>query len=75
VSTDTTQAIWITYQETTVRQLRALVKSLDEANALDYAQVKIMAVDDESALVLPNGQVLAVDNLPAQGILIVLDTE
>jgi hypothetical protein len=71
MTTDTTQAVWITRQRTTVRHIRGLLQQLEAANALDYATVKIFAVEDDRAVELPGGGVVSQDNLPPQGILIV----
>jgi hypothetical protein len=69
----TTQATWITRQRTTVRDIRGVLGTLEEAGVIDFAQVTIMAVDDERAVMLASGQVLTVDNLPPEGILMLPD--
>jgi hypothetical protein len=80
----TTQTLWITRQVTTVRHIRGLLEGLQAAGALDYAEVKIMAVDDERGVLVPRkaissiadqivelaGDVLiTAENLPPEGIL------
>jgi len=65
----TTHATWITRQRTTVRHIRGLLDSLEAAGALEYAEVTIMAVDDQRGVTLASGQLLTQDNLPAEGIL------
>lgn len=80
----TTQTIWITRQVTTVRHIRGLLEGLEAAGALDFAEVKIMAVDDERGVVVPREAVASIadgdvelagdvlvtaDNLPPEGIL------
>jgi hypothetical protein len=71
---DVTQALWVTRATTTVRHIRGLLEGLEGANALDYAQVTIMAVGDEGAIVLPGGKVIQQIDLPVQGLLILPDT-
>jgi hypothetical protein len=70
-----TRTTWITRQTTTVRHIRGLLKRLEEANALDYAEVKILTIEDERGVLLPDGQVLTLDNLPAQGLLFIPDDD
>lgn len=67
----TTRVTWITRQSTTVRHIRGLLKRLEEADALDYADVKILTIEDERGVSLPDGQVLTLDNLPAEGLLFI----
>lgn len=71
----TTSAVWITRQTTTLRHLRGLLERLEQLEAVDYAQVKIMTVDEERAVELPWGVILTLDNLPAEGILAVPEEE
>jgi hypothetical protein len=70
-----TRATWITRQSTTVRHIRGLLKQLEETEVLDYAEVKIMSIEDECGVSLPDGQVLTLDNLPAQGLLFIPDND
>jgi hypothetical protein len=84
----TTQTLWITRQVTTVRHIRGLLAGLEAADALDFAEVKIIAVDDERGAMVPrqavssiagksvepSGDVLiTAGNLPPEGILWVAD--
>jgi hypothetical protein len=71
----TTRAVWITRQSTTVRHIRGLLEGLTAADALDYAEVKILTVEDERGVALPGGQVLTLDNLPAEGVLLFPDDD
>jgi hypothetical protein len=80
----TTQALWITRQITTVRHIRGLLAGLESAGALDYAELKIMVVDDERGVLVPREAVSSIgdqsvelvgdvvvtaENLPPEGIL------
>jgi hypothetical protein len=64
-----TRAIWITRRLTTVRHIRGLAQGLEEAGALDYAQVEIVSIDDSRGAELPDGRVITIDTLPAEGVL------
>lgn len=58
VSDEPTTVIWITRRHTTVRHIRGLAEALDQADALAYAEVRIMPVDDEHGAELPGGMPL-----------------
>jgi hypothetical protein len=79
-----TSAVWITRETTTVRHLRGLLEQLESNEALDYAQVKIVAVpgDMSGGVQIPgeylsSGQpALFTDaDLPPQGLLLFSDDE
>jgi hypothetical protein len=70
VSADATRTVWVTRQRTTVRHIRGLLEGLETANALDFAEVKIMTLEDGAVVTLPGGHVLTQDNLPPEGLLL-----
>jgi hypothetical protein len=61
-------AAWITRSTTTVRHVRGLLTAFENANVDNYAAVRILAVDDERGVSLPNGAVITRANLPLEGI-------
>lgn len=68
---DVTQAVWVTRQATTVRHLRGVLDQLEAAHALDYANVRIMTVEEDRAVTLPGGRLFTLDTLPAEGVLVI----
>ena len=63
---ETTLAIWITHNPTTVAGVRALLRQLEAADALEFAQVRIFALENDGRAVvfpaagelrLPNGEI------------------
>ena len=52
---ETTRVLWITRRYTTVRHVRGLLEGLEHVDALPYAEVRIMPVDEDHAVTLPGG--------------------
>jgi hypothetical protein len=71
----TTFAVWITRQTTTLRHLRGLLERLEQVDAVEYTQIKILTVEEEHAVEMPSVQVLTLDNLRAKELLAVPDEE
>jgi len=44
---ETTLAIWITHNTTTVSAIRAMLRQLEAADALEFTQVRIFALEDD----------------------------
>lgn len=67
-----TTTVWITRERVTVKHIRGLLQGLEEDQALDYSEVRILVVPDEAAVTTPWG-VFTVKSLPPQGLLFVSD--
>ena len=65
-----TYAVWITRGTTTVKHIRGLLEGLEKAESLEYAQLRILTVDDEQGVRFGDGILITQDNLPPEGLLI-----
>ncbi len=71
----TIQTVWVTRERTTVGHIRGLLVGLEQAGALDLAEVRVMTLGDTTGVTLPNGMVFTQDNLPVQGFLFVAEAK
>lgn len=81
----TTEAVWITRERTTVRHLRGVLEMLEGAEALQYTEVRIIAVGPGAGIEIPpgfsvrssvtTGRVVSEEQLPAEGILMLSEDE
>ena len=84
MSEPTTQFTWVTRDNIVTRHVRGLLQGLEEMNALDYSQIRIIAITEDSAAYMPpapytmpdgkvvesGGTAITYDTLPAQGLLL-----
>ena len=63
---ETTMAIWLTHNPTTVAAIRKMLQRLEAADALEFTQVRIFALEDDGRAVglpaagelrLPDGEI------------------
>ena len=72
---DITLAVWITHSETNLSLVRGMVTELENAGALDLAQVRILAVTPGQTAVDVLGKVYLAEDIPASGILVLAEAE
>jgi hypothetical protein len=69
----TTETLWITRERVTVLHIKGLLEGLQQGGALDYAEVRILALPAGGFFEVPGGKVFREIDLPAEGILILGD--